>query len=112
MLPGGQERRAGQNSGVPEGQFAVVHGLSGAKRIADALLVSSAVVLLGGFALSLVPLRLAVMVTAPIVQLVWYRRAVQRGLQARDCIAMTWVGAGLLAVWHLWMALGLPGYDT
>jgi 4-hydroxybenzoate polyprenyltransferase len=89
--------------------YPVVHGERGAMRIIDALCVTSASALLVGFALHVVPWRIAVMVVAPIVQVVVYRRWLRRGITSADCIWLTWFGAGLLAAYHLWVVLRLPG---
>jgi hypothetical protein len=45
------------------------------------------------------------------LQFALYRRALQRGITARDCVARTWIGAGLLLTYHLWIAAGLPGSE-
>lgn len=89
--------------------FPVVHGQAGAVRIVDGLLLSSGLVLLGGFALSWVPWRLCIMVCAPILQAILYKRWLRRGITSADCIRLTWLGAGLLATYHVWIVLGLPG---
>jgi 4-hydroxybenzoate polyprenyltransferase len=92
--------------------YAVVHGVRGAVHIIDALLIGSMFVLAVGFAANVVPWRIFVMIAAPLLQLVFYKRALRRGITARDCIALTWLGATLLAVYNLWVWLGLPGIHT
>ena len=92
--------------------YAVVHGPEGAVRIVDGLLGSSIVVLLAGYLLGAVPWRAVVMVVAPLLQLGFYKHALERGIEARDCIRLTWIGAGLLAAYHLWVVLKLPGIDA
>ena len=89
--------------------YPVVHGLAGAMRIIDGLIVASALVLVVGFAAGLVPWRIFVMILAPALNLVAYKRAVRRGITSADCIRLTWLGAGLLVAYHLWVAAGLPG---
>ena len=89
--------------------YPVVHGPRGAVRIIDGLLLSSAAVLLTGFALSLVPWRLFIMVCAPGLQALLYKRWLRRGITSADCIRLTWIGSALLATYHVWIALGLPG---
>ncbi len=89
--------------------FPVVHGERGAARIIDGLLAGSLAVLVVGGAAGVVPWRLFIMGAAPLLQLVLYKRAVRRGVTARDCIAITWLGAGLLLTWHLWILADLPG---
>ena len=73
------------------------------------LIVASALVLVVGFAAGLVPWRIFVMILAPIMNLVFYKRALARGITSSDCIRLTWIGAGLLVAYHLWVAVGLPG---
>ena len=46
------------------------------------------------------------MIAAPGIQLAYYKRALARGITARDCILLTWIGAGLLLAYHLWVASG------
>jgi 4-hydroxybenzoate polyprenyltransferase len=92
--------------------YAVVHGIRGASRIIDGLIVTSVAVLIGGYAAGLVPWRIVVMVLAPVMNVVAYRRFLARGITSSDCIRLTWVGAGLLLAYHLWVVAGLPGVDA
>lgn len=92
--------------------YPVVHGPATATRIVDGLLVASVLPLVVGHAAGWVPWRLAIMAAAPLVQFAVYRRALRRGLTPRDCIALTWIGAALLATYHLWIAAGLPGSNV
>jgi 4-hydroxybenzoate polyprenyltransferase len=89
--------------------YPVVHGVDGAVKIVDALCVASMAALAAGFALHLIPWRVFIMAAAPLVQLVMYKRALRRGIRARDCIDITWTGVALLGAYHLWVAAGLPG---
>ena len=89
--------------------YPVVHGERGAVRIVDGLLAASVIVLVSGYAAHAVPWRMVVMVVAPLLQLFAYKRALRRGITSGDCVALTWLGAGLLIVYHLWIAAGLPG---
>ncbi len=91
--------------------YPVVHGERGAVRIIDGLLAASAAVLFAGYAASLVPWRLFIMVAAPLIQLVVYKRALRRGITSATCVGLTWLGAGLLFTYHLWIHLHLPGAD-
>jgi 4-hydroxybenzoate polyprenyltransferase len=92
--------------------YPVVHGPRGAVRIIDALIWAAMVILAAGFAAHLVPWRAFVMIAAPIVQLVYYKRAFARGITSGDCIRLTWIGVGLLAAYHAWIAAGLPGVNA
>lgn len=89
--------------------YPVVHGERGAIRIIDGLVVSSMIALVAGYALGVVPWRIFIMICAPILQLVLYKRWLRRGITAHDCISLTWIGAGLLATYHVWVVLDLPG---
>ena len=91
--------------------YPVVHGERGAIRIVDGLLAGAMAVLVVGFVARAVPWRLFIMICAPLLQLGLYKRALRRGITARDCIALTWMGALLLLVYHLWIALRLPGAE-
>lgn len=89
--------------------YPVVHGTKGAIRIIDGLIAVSLTCLIVGYSLGHVPWRIFIMFAAPVLQLVLYKRAVKRGITARDCIELTWLGAALLASYHLWIAFDLPG---
>ena len=89
--------------------YPVVHGDAGARKIIDALLIVSSAILLGGYLASVVPWRIVVMLLAPLLQVVLYKRALQRGISSSDCIRLTWIGACLLVGYHLWIVAGLPG---
>jgi len=89
--------------------YAVVHGQKGAVMIIDALIVGSLALLAIGYTVGPVPWRIFIMFAAPLLQLVIYKRCLRRGITAGDCIGLTWLGAGLLASYHLWVLAGLPG---
>ena len=89
--------------------YPVVHGTEGAVRIIDGLLAASAASLALGYAAGVIPWRIVIMVAAPLVQLVLYKRALPRGITSKDCVSLTWLGAALLGAYHLWIAAGLPG---
>jgi 4-hydroxybenzoate polyprenyltransferase len=89
--------------------YAVVHGVDGAARIANGLMLASVAVAAGGLLAGILPLRLACMAAAPLGQLVVVRRWLERGVSKTDCIRLTWVGVVLLALYHVWVALELPG---
>ena len=89
--------------------YPVVHGVRGAVRIIDGLIGASVVFLIAGYLMNVVPWRIFIMFAAPVMQVIIYKRALKRGLSARDCIGLTWLGAGLLTVYHLWIVVGLPG---
>lgn len=89
--------------------YPVVHGESGAVRIIDGLIVTSLAFLVLGYVAGVVPWRIFVMWLAPALQLALYKRWLRRGITSRDCTRLTWLGAGLLTSYHLWVFAGLPG---
>ena len=89
--------------------YPVVHGERGAVRIVDGLIAGSLFIVVAGYAAGALPWRVAIMGVAPLLQLGLYKRALRRGITAADCIGLTWLGAGLLVAYHVWVALGLPG---
>jgi 4-hydroxybenzoate polyprenyltransferase len=89
--------------------YPVVHGERGAVRIIDGLLLASLAFLVVGYAAGAVPWCLFIMSVAPVLQLVIYKRALRRGITAQDCTRLTWLGAALLASYHLWILADLPG---
>ena len=89
--------------------YPVVHGERGAARIIDGLLAASMTALAIGYAASAIPWRLFIMIVAPGIQLALYKGAIRRGVTSSDCVQLTWLGAGLLVVYHLWILAGLPG---
>lgn len=89
--------------------YPVVHGERTAAKIIDTLLFSAIAVICAAYVLDLVPWRIFIMVAAPALQYVVYKRAFQRGLEAKDCTFMTWLGVGMFIIYHLWILAGLPG---
>ena len=89
--------------------YPVVHGERTAITIVDALIFSSMAVLAVGYVLALVPWRIFIMIGAPFIQFVVYKRALPRGISAKDCIGLTWMGVAMLIIYHLWTIAGLPG---
>ncbi|MCK5797215.1 MAG: UbiA family prenyltransferase [Deltaproteobacteria bacterium] len=97
------DRRAGFRT------YPVVHGILQAARIVDVLIALAVGILLLGYAGGWLPWRFFVMILAPLMQLPLYRRALRRGISTAFCVGLTWIGAGLLFVYHLWVFFGLPG---
>jgi 4-hydroxybenzoate polyprenyltransferase len=101
--------------------YPVVHGERIATRIIDGLIVASCAFAIAGYAAGAIPWRVVVMIAAPLFQLVYYKlrarraRAARDGgghvplVDARDCIRLTWVGAGMFVLYNGWVSLGLPG---
>jgi 4-hydroxybenzoate polyprenyltransferase len=100
--------------GVPT--YPVVHGPAAARRIVDALLGASALVLALGLFGGFIGVREGLMLAAPAVQLAFYRPRYRRGLTPNDCIALTHLGTALLLFYlagnALWLAAGLPANIT
>ncbi len=95
-------------AGLPT--FPVVHGVKGATRIIDGLLIASMIAVYGGWAAGVVPWRAAVMGMAPAMQLGLYRAMLRSGgVTSAHCTGLTWLGALLLAAYHGWELAGLPG---
>lgn len=96
--------------GVPT--YPVVHGPTVARRIIDGLLLGASAVLIAAVALGWLGLRELLMLVAPAVQFVLYRRWWARGLTPRDCIVLTHVGTAQLVLFligtALWQRVGLP----
>jgi 4-hydroxybenzoate polyprenyltransferase len=92
--------------------YPVVHGKALAERIVFGLAGASAAVLAIGFASGVVPWRIFVMIAAPLAQIALARRMLartDRAVTSADCVGITWLGAALLAVYDVWVAIGLPG---
>ena len=89
--------------------YPVVHGERGAVRIVDALIVSSMLVLLTGYLMGAVPWRIFIMIFAPASQLGLYKLFLRRGITSAHCVGLTWLGATLLFIYHVWVMLDLPG---
>lgn len=89
--------------------YPVVHGEKVAINIVDGLIFFSMAVILVGYAIGFVPWRIFIMVLVPPFQLCFYKRAMARGISTGDCIRMTWIGAGFIVIYHLWVIAKLPG---
>lgn len=92
----------------------VVLGPHGGSVVAVVQMLVAFVVVVVGYATHHLPWRIAVMGAAPLLQLAIV--APRLPLAGRTgavtsslCIGITWFGAALLATYHLWQALGLPG---
>ena len=92
--------------------YPVVHGPHVARRIIDGLLLGSSLALLAGIAARVLGLREALMLAAPILQWLVYRRLLARGLTPRGCILLTHLGTAQLLLFlggtWAWLRLGLP----
>ncbi|MFK7985818.1 MAG: UbiA family prenyltransferase [Sandaracinaceae bacterium] len=99
-----------RQEGIPT--YPVVHGPKVALQIIDALLLGSALVLGLGLGAGWLGLREGLMLAAPLLQLVFYRPRVRRGITSADCIHLTHLGTGLLLFYlagtAAWSALGMP----
>ncbi|MFO0747267.1 MAG: UbiA family prenyltransferase [Myxococcota bacterium] len=97
-------------AGVPT--YPVRHGMEVSRKIVDALLAIASATLAAAFVVGAIGARELLMLAAPAIQLGFYRPRYRRGLTRSDCITITWIGAGLLALWligtRLWIDAGLP----
>ena len=89
--------------------YPVVHGERTAIYIVDGLIFSSMAVIAVGYLFAFVPWRIFIMIAAPFLQFVVYKRAMRRGISARDCIRITWMGVAMLFIYNIWIIAGLPG---
>ena len=89
--------------------YGAVHGQQVAQHIAEALAAGALLIAVLGWLTDRLPWRIAVMAAAPIAQVILVRRFLRRGLRASDCVVLTWLGAAMLALYNVWVALGLPG---
>lgn len=90
--------------------YPVVHGEHAAIYIIDGLIFASIAILSIGYFLDAVPWRIFVMTAAPVMQFVVYKQMLRQGrISGKDCIRITWMGVGMLAIYHLWVIAGLPG---
>lgn len=89
--------------------YPVVHGERTAIRIVDGLLFFSMAALAAGYISGFVPWRIFIMICAPALQYVVYKRALRRGISAKDCVGITWMGVALLFIYNLWVLADLPG---
>jgi 4-hydroxybenzoate polyprenyltransferase len=89
--------------------YPVVHGEHTAVRIVDSFIFSSIFVLTAGYGSGFVPWRIFIMVGAPVIQFAVYKRALRRGISTKDCTFITWMGAVLFLIYHLWVLAELPG---
>ena len=89
--------------------YPVVHGEHVAILIIDGLILTSMAVLAIGYAIGCLPWRIFIMIVPPALQLIFYKRALKRGIREEDCIRLTWLMAILIVIYHLWIVAGLPG---
>ena len=89
--------------------YPVVHGERTTIYIVDGLIFSSMAVIAVGYLFAFVPWRIFIMIAAPFLQFVVYKRAMRRGISARDCIRITWMGVAMLFIYNMWIIAGLPG---
>jgi 4-hydroxybenzoate polyprenyltransferase len=95
-------------AGIPT--LPAVHGATWVVRAVDLLAVCSIAILAGSFASGRLSWGHAVLAVAPALQMVLLRIWRSRGgPTGADCVRLTWAGASLLAVYQLWLLMGLPG---
>ena len=62
-----------------------------------------------GHVFAFVPWRIFIMIGAPLLLFILYKRALPRGITAKDCIIITWVTVAMLLIYHIWVVAELPG---
>lgn len=87
----------------------VLLGPRGGAAVAVGQMVAAVVVAVVGFVVGILPWHLAVMGAAPLIQLAIVAPRLPDRITSRVCVGVTWLGAFLLAAYHAWEALGLPG---
>lgn len=93
--------------------YPIVYGQKNAVLLIDGLVLFAMTVLIAGYLFSTVPWRIFIMIGAPVLQLLVYKRALlkHKKILKRDCIQITWLGVVLFIVYHLWVVAGLPGSE-
>jgi len=91
--------------------YPVVHGERTAVHMIDGLIASAALVLSLGYVQKIIPWRIFIMIAAPLLQIVVYKHALHRQDLIAGCIRVTWMGAALFCIYHLWVLADLPGAD-
>ena len=91
--------------------YPVVHGKRVAVYMIDGLIVASALVLTLGYVRGVVPWRIFIMIAALFLQVAVYKYALHRRDLTAGCIRLTWMGAALFCIYHLWVLADLPGAD-
>jgi len=89
--------------------YPVVHGEQTAIHIIDSLIFASIIMLALGYWLAVVPWRIFIMIAAPFIQLFCYKVALRRRALIAGCIRITWMGAVLFLIYHIWILADLPG---
>ena len=89
--------------------YPVVHGETTAVYLIDILLFCSVMTFCLGYLLRIVPWRIFIMAGAPILLFIVYKKALRRGISARNCIYITWLGVFMFIIFHLWILADLPG---
>lgn len=89
--------------------YPVVHGKQKAIYLIDGLLVASIAVLSVGYLVNILPWRIFILVAAPVLQFILYKKALVNGITARYCTGMTWMGSAMFLIYNIWAIAGLPG---
>jgi 4-hydroxybenzoate polyprenyltransferase len=89
--------------------YPVVHGKKLASCIIVGLIVASIVVLSIGFYFHFLPWRVFILVSAPILQIFFFKRALRSDITTKYCTGMTWIGVAMFILYHIWVIADLPG---
>jgi len=88
--------------------FPVVHGAANSHRIIYGLLAVSAASLGSGAALGIIALKEFVLIGGVIQQALYFQARLLKACTPERCIFVTWLGAGQIASYHVWILAGLP----
>ena len=87
----------------------VLLGPRGGAAVAVVEMLVAIVIVVAGYASGCLPWHLAIMGAAPVMQLAITAPRLPDRVTSSLCVGLTWLGALLLAAYHVWEALGLPG---
>jgi 4-hydroxybenzoate polyprenyltransferase len=77
--------------------------------IAHQLMIFSALLLIVGWAAHFVPWRVLILAAGPLGQYAVHKQMLRRGVRGSDPVVIAWMGVAMLAVYHVWIWLSLPG---
>jgi len=87
----------------------VLFGPRGGSAVAIGQMLTAVLIVVVGYATGALPWHIAIMGMAPVMQLVLVVPRLPDRVTSSLCIGITWLGVLLLAAFHIWELLGLPG---
>ncbi|MHB8878294.1 MAG: UbiA family prenyltransferase, partial [Myxococcaceae bacterium] len=88
--------------------FPVVHGVAASRQILRALLGLSAASLLAGAALGVIALKELVLIGGVVQQALYLELRLVKEPTSERCVFVTYLGAGQILSYLVWIAVGLP----